>query len=242
MRSLERAIDILEVLEDASMPLRLVDIASRAGLHIATTQRILAVLETRRRVERDAAGYRAGVSLIFGAHAYVTTSPLVAAARPVLQELASRTGLTTSLFVRSGWHRAAVARVHGSRPLGYELPIGAKLPLYLGSGKTLIAELPAEELNAFLAAVEPMTDAARKAVSSRSLRSDLARIKKQGFHVSRSERQIGALSISAPARSSRTAEIIGALTIGAAREDVPEDEIELLTVEVRRAAAAIVAA
>jgi AraC-like DNA-binding protein len=44
MRSLERAIDVLEVLEVAGTPLRLSDIARRAGLHVATTQRILTVL------------------------------------------------------------------------------------------------------------------------------------------------------------------------------------------------------
>lgn len=242
MRSLERAIDVLEVLEDAGRPLRLVEVAERSGLHVATTQRILSVLENRGRVERDNSGYRTGVSLIFGANAYLTTSPLVAAARPVLQELASRTGLTTSLFVRSGWNRVVVARVHGSRPIGYELPIGAKLPLYLGSGKVLISELDDDEFTAFIESIGPMTDAERQTVSSESLRNTLKQIEEDGYHVSYGERQVGALSVSAPVRSSQTGRIVGAATIGAAQKEVPDDEMDSLVVEVRRAASAVIAA
>src|SRR3712207_9454037 len=66
MRSLERAIDVLEVLDGSRHALRLSEIARRAGLPVATTQRILGVLESRGRVERAAGGYRPGVGLLFG--------------------------------------------------------------------------------------------------------------------------------------------------------------------------------
>ncbi|TLM88269.1 IclR family transcriptional regulator [Pseudarthrobacter sp. NamE5] len=240
MRSLERAIDVLEVLEDAGRALRLVDIADRAGLHVATTQRLLGVLEGRGRVERDGKNYRAGVNLIFGAHAYLTTSPLVAASRPVLQELAERTGLTASLFVRTGAHRAVVARVHGLRPLRYELPIGAKLPLHLGAGKTLAADLTPAELTHLLDQVGPMTDAEGRTISPEAFLADLGNIKHQGFQVAVNERQLGSLSVSAPVRSSQSGAVVAAITIGAASEDVSDDEISGLSIEVRRAASAVI--
>lgn len=239
MRSLERAIDVLEVLDDAAGPLRLVDIASRTGLHVATTQRILGVLEARGRVEKDGRGYRAGVNLIFGANAYLTTSPLVAAARPVLQELAERTGLTASLFVRTGFYRAVVARVHGTRPLRYELPIGAKLPLHLGAGKTLAANLTSEELDNLLDHIGPMRDTSGKEISHEAFRADLDKIREQGFQVAINERRLGSLSVSAPVRSARDGTALAVITIGAASEDVSENEIGPLTTEVRRAASAV---
>ena len=37
-----------------------------------------------------------GVAMLFGAHAYLRTNTLANSARPVLQELASATGLTAS--------------------------------------------------------------------------------------------------------------------------------------------------
>lgn len=238
MRSLERAIDVLEVLENAGRPLRLVDISTQSGLHAATTQRILNVLESRGRVEKDGTSYRAGVNLIFGANAYLTTNPLVAAARPVLQELAERTGLTASLFVRTGWHRAVVARVHGSRPLRYELPIGAKLPLHLGAGKTLTAGLSPEELDEFLEHIGPMRDAEGREISSQTFNADLAKIRSQGYQLAVNERQLGSLSVSAPVRNTQ-GNTAAAITIGAASEDVTNEEIEFLTIEVRRAATAV---
>ncbi|WP_226351519.1 IclR family transcriptional regulator [Pseudonocardia sp. ICBG601] len=239
MRSLERSIDVLEVLESAGRPLRLAEVASLTDLHIATAQRILSVLESRNRVERDEFGYRAGVNLIFGANAYLTTSPLVAAARPVLQELAERTGLTASLFVRTGWHRAVVARVDGTRPIHYQLPIGARLPLHLGAGKTLAASMSAEEFAAFVASADLSSDATGNPVQPEALRADLEVIRQQGFQVARNERQIGSMSISAPVRRLKDRETVGAVTIGAAVEDVSQSDVENLSIEVRRAAAAI---
>src|SRR5690348_2252973 len=109
MRSRERAIDILEIFDSSQHALRLSEIARRAGLPVATTQRILGVLEARGRIERDAGGYRAGVGLVFGAHAYLTSSPLLVAARPILRDLAAATDLTASLFKRIGWSRVVLA-------------------------------------------------------------------------------------------------------------------------------------
>lgn len=239
MRSLERAIDVLEVLEEAGRSLRLADIAQRSSLHVATTQRILSVLESRGRVEKDALGYRAGVNLIFGANAYLTTSPLVAAARPVLQELAAETRLTSSLFVRSGWYRAVVARVHGELPLRYELPIGAKLPLHLGAGKVLAAAMGNEEVDSLIAHLGELDDSRALVGNEQDFRDDLERITMQGYHVARGERIPGTLSVSAPVRSVDTGNVLGALTVGAAVGDVDDHEIEPLINEVRRAAAAV---
>ena len=44
MRSLDRAFDVLGVLQDAKQPLRLSEVARHASLHVATVQRILGVL------------------------------------------------------------------------------------------------------------------------------------------------------------------------------------------------------
>jgi DNA-binding IclR family transcriptional regulator len=59
-----------------------------------------------------------------------------------LEDLPREAGLAASLFVRTGISRAVIARVEGSNPLRYELPIGNRLPLHVGAGKVLAAHLP----------------------------------------------------------------------------------------------------
>lgn len=238
MRSLERAIDVLEVLEAVGTPLRLSDIARRAGLHVATTQRILTVLERRGRVEHDGAGYRTGVAMLFGAHAYLKTNTLANSARPVLQELATATGLTASLFVRSGWSRAVIARVEGRHPLRYELPIGERLPLHVGAGKVLAADMDVEEVRRMLDEAAPIVTAAGEPRSSETVLAELAYIRQQGYGVAFSERIPGMASIAAPVvRPDSTC--AGAVQLAGLAEDLTKERIASLSIEIRQAAAAI---
>jgi DNA-binding IclR family transcriptional regulator len=238
MRSLERAIDVLEVLDGSRHALRLSEIARRAGLPVATTQRILGVLESRGRVERDANGYRPGVGLIFGAHAYLTSSPLIMAARPVLQDLASETGLTASLFRRVGWSRVVLARVEGTRPLRYELPVGERLPLHLGAGKAIAAWMTPEEIDELLTQGDDLVGADGAALDHDHFRDDLKRIRDRGFSHAYGERVPGMASVAAPVVDADGV-VTAAVQVAGHQEDVAQERIEPLGVEVQRAAFAI---
>jgi DNA-binding IclR family transcriptional regulator len=238
MRSLERAIDVLEVLETSHHALRLSDIARRAKLPVATTQRILTVLEARGRVERDAPGYRPGVGLLFGAHAYLTGSPLLVAARPVLQDLAAETDLTASLFQRVGWSRVVVARVDGARPLRYELPIGERLPLHLGAGKALAAQLPPHELDRFLDQLGDHTRADGSTISREDFTADLERIRALGYSEAHGERELGMASVAA-AVPEPGGPATAAVQVAGAQDDIPAERVEQIGIEVQRAAFAI---
>ena len=240
MRSLERAIDVLEVLEAARGPLRLSEVARRAGLHIATTQRILNVLESRRRVEQGPTGYRTGVAMLFGAHAYLASNPIAVAAPLVLQELAAATGLTASVFVRAGDSRAVIARVEGKNPLRYLLPIGQRLPLHLGAGKALAAYLEPGELDEILDRVGDLTRATGDVVERQALRAELDDIRRQGVAYSTDERVVGASSVAAPVINT-SGECIAAIQVaGPAGTEIFADKAGL-GVEVRQAAAALAA-
>jgi IclR family acetate operon transcriptional repressor len=238
MRSLERAIDVLEVLDGSRHALRLSEIARRAGLPVATTQRILGVLENRGRVERDGNGYRPGVGLIFGAHAYLTSSPLIMAARPVLQDLAAETGLTASLFRRVGWSRVVLARIDGTRPLRYELPVGERLPLHLGAGKAIAAWLAPGEIDEFLAQGDDLVGADGSALDHDQFRDDLKRIRDRGFSQAYGERVPGMASVAAPVMDADGA-VTAAVQVAGHQEDVPHERIESLGIEVQRAAFAV---
>jgi IclR family acetate operon transcriptional repressor len=237
MRSLERAIDVLEVLDASRHALRLSDIARRAGLPVATAQRILNVLEARGRVERDATGYRAGVGLVFGAHAYLTGSPLLIAARPVLQDLAAETGLTASLFKRIKWARIVLARVDGARPLRYELPIGQRLPLHLGAGKVLAAHMSPGELDDFLDQLGEHTLVDGTTVERDDFLTELKHIVEVGYSRARGEREPGVASVAAPIND--PAGVTAGVQVAGSIDDIPVERVEQLGVEVQRAAFAI---
>ncbi|MER7558963.1 IclR family transcriptional regulator [Nocardioides sp. NPDC126508] len=238
MRSLERAIDVLEVLEATRTPLRLSEVARRAGLHVATTQRILNALEARGRVEQDGAGYRTGVAMLFGAHAYLATNRLASAAPMILQQLATATGLTASVFVRAGSSRAVIARVEGSDPLRYVLPIGERLPLHLGAGKVIAAYMDPEELESVLGEITEFTRAEGTRISLEDFRRELAEIRQRGWVVSHDERVVGASSVGAPLINA-DGEFLGAIQVAGQTTNPAFTDPTPLGHEVRQAASAL---
>lgn len=239
MRSLERAIDVLEVLDGSRHPLRLTDIAKRAGLPANTTLRILGVLESRGRVERDGQGYRAGVALLLGAHAFLTSSPLLMSSRSVLSELAAATGLASSLFQRLGASRLVLARVDGRSPLRYELPIGERLPLQVGAGKVLLAFMDPEERRAIVPPPqEPVVLADGEVLTPEQFERQLTDIRTAGYSQARGEREPGMASVAAPVLDGQ-GHAVCAIQVAGHQDEIPVDRVPLLSVEVRRAARAI---
>ncbi|POX37319.1 IclR family transcriptional regulator [Streptomyces sp. Ru73] len=239
MRSLDRAFDVLGVLEDTRQPLRLSEVARRADLHVATAQRILNVLVERGYAAKEDAGYVAGPASVATAHAFLVNNRLSQVALPVLQELAATTGLTASLYVRVALARVLIARVQGRNPLRYQLPIGEKLPLHLGAGKALAAWLPETELHALLARSAPFTRVSGEQVTADDLAADLRRVAQDGYAVSLSERVLHVTAVSAPIR--RADDVLGALSVTGSSGEVTEDDHTRLIGEVRRAADAIAA-
>ncbi|AEY93995.1 IclR-family transcriptional regulator [Streptomyces hygroscopicus subsp. jinggangensis 5008] len=237
MRSLDRAFDVLGVLEDTRQPLRLSEIARRADLHVATTQRILNVLVERGYAAKEDTGYVAGPAAVATAHAFLVNNRLNQVALPVLQELAATTGLTASLFVRVAFARVLIARVQGRNPLRYQLPIGEKLPLTLGAGKALAAWLPEPELQTFITQSTPFTRISGEQVTADALAADLSQVRTDGYALSLSERALNVVAVSAPIR--RGEETLAALSVSGSDSDLAADDRPHIINEVRQAAGAI---
>ncbi|MDQ0827843.1 hypothetical protein QFZ60_004016 [Arthrobacter sp. B2I5] len=124
MRSLSRAMEVFAELQRAERPQRLSDLARNCGMSLPTTLRILRVLQDFGMVSQTDKSYRIGPAVLPAARSFLENDPLVVAARPILQQLASQTGLTASLYSRLGFERILVARVDGEAPLRYDLPAG----------------------------------------------------------------------------------------------------------------------
>ena len=238
MRSLERALDVLGVLERSRKPLRLTDVARESGLHIATAQRILAVLERYAYVVHEHGGYTVGVTPLANAHAYLMTASLPQAAGPVLRELSEATGLTASLSVPAGLARVLVARIAGRDPLRYQLPVGQRLPIHVGAGRVVAAHLDEPELARLIADVVPFTLAGGDAVDEERFRASLDPVRAQGYVHSVSERVPGAASVGAPVLDD-DGELIAVLQLSGPVGSVDAAQLDRYAGELQRAAMAI---
>lgn len=238
VRSVDRAFDILELLERADRPLRLVDLSRGASLHAATVLRIVAVLQRKGLVVHEAGEYRMGAATLGMAHRYLQSDPLVARARPHLQHLAARTGLSASLYVRLGDERILVARVDGLEPLRYELPLGRRLPLGLGAGRSILAFLDEHERDALVQRVVPVRTADGAELDAAALQGALERVRSDGFHISVSERDVGVAAISVPVLDAEGA-VVAALSVVGPEERDAVAQLQGHAPALRRAAHAI---
>jgi IclR family acetate operon transcriptional repressor len=236
VRSVDRALDLLELLERGDGPLRLVELSRGSGLQNATVLRILGSLQRRGWVTAEHGEYRVGPAALGIANGFLTTDRLSERARPVLQQLADSTRLTASLYVRIGEERILTVRVDGEDPLRYQLPLGRRLPLHVG--KNILAAFPEEERERVLARIGSTDTAGGASVSADELRAQLEVVRRDGFHISIDERETGVAAVSVPIHD-RAGEVVAAISTSGPSETITRARLEARVPELRRAAAAV---
>jgi len=176
---LDKAVIILAFLSTES-PKTLSGVVEGTGLPRATAYRLLSALEAHHLVAREAGHYVLGMRL-FGWGTRAAGMGLAERAQSTLEKLRDATGESTQLYVREGDARVCVASVERATGLRDTVPVGAVLPLELGSaGKVLLAWA---EYRGDHAAVDDFV---------------LDDIRRRGWAESVAEREEGVASVSAP--------------------------------------------
>lgn len=121
-------------------PASLAELVQRTPLSRATAHRLAVALEAHGLVRRDDDGrFCLGLRLIGLGHEAAESVPVWAAARPGLAWLHEETGESVQLFVRDGDTRVCVESIESARELRTIVPVGARLPLDLGSAGRVLS-------------------------------------------------------------------------------------------------------
>jgi DNA-binding IclR family transcriptional regulator len=235
MRSLERALHLLDILENAGCSMGLTELGRASQLSKPTALRMLLVLEKYGFAEKRQGRYRLGAAVLPLAHAYLLGNELTRVTLPVLQELAESTGETVSLFVRLGFKRVLVQRIEGLHPMRFALPLGERLPIHVGAGKVLAAAMSDAEIQQMLDELGEIRLANGQPFPREEVFAELDRVRKQGYAVSLGERMLGIVAVAAPVVDAHGA-TIAAVSVAGTAERLPSTEIERLSVAVRDAA------
>ena len=124
---------------------------------------------------------------------------LVRLARPILRELALRTGESISLYVRDGLERVVLAREEGTQYIRYSVSEGQRMDLHAGAGgKVLLAYAPPEVLNALKEDERLAQHTSKTIIDFETLTAELNKIRRRGHAVSMGERVQDACAIAAP--------------------------------------------
>jgi IclR family KDG regulon transcriptional repressor len=227
-QSVDRALSILDALFESSGALGVSEIARNLNLHKSTVHRLLVVLTERGLVEQDenTLKYRLGAKLIVMGQAALNNIEISGYARPILKDLAHRSGLTAHLVLRCGQHAIYVDKVEDPNSLVTFSQVGKLAPMHCsGVGKVLLAGAREEEFEYFLETTELTAYSPNTITDAEELRRHIGEVSRAGYALDNEELEIGLKCIAAPIRD-HTGNVIAALSISgmAARfldEDIP---------------------
>jgi IclR family KDG regulon transcriptional repressor len=198
---IDRSVDLLEAVSEG--PRSLAEICRATGLSKPTAFRLLAGLAARGVVMKDPVGstYMLGPSLLrYAPGALAGVGSLVSLGRAELDELASETGETVALHIRSGLERVYVEELPSRHSIRYASLVGSTAPLHLGaSGVILLAFMADNQRERTLSLLELSVDRFNR----RALEEQLRKARRQGWATSLGTRLTGASAISTPVRADR---------------------------------------
>ena len=236
--ALEKGLDILELLADASEGLSQNQVAARLGRSIGEIFRMLEVLERRGWLSRSTASgtYRLSMRMFELAHRQPQIKQLVAVALPLMQELARTTRQSNHLVVHHDCRILVVAQVDSPEAMGFAVRVGAHFPFRVDrvSARTYSAFQAAprrDELVAEMIANDPAPP------SRPALQRQVAAIARRGYEEKESDTLPGITDICCPIFD-RTGFAVATLTQPYLRQrDVHSTVAESRDAQLRTAAA-----
>jgi len=200
--SVDNALRLLSLLGEGD-PLRVSEAAATLGTARSTAHRVLAMLEYHGFARQDVRtkAYTAGPALIRLGQSAVEGLDLRGLARPVLERLSGEVGETVHLVKLQGAAVLFLDSVETSRGLRVGSRVGRVMPAHCtAAGKAILAQLPADELNALYADgwLEGMTP--RSLSSLEELETALEAVRRRGFatNFGESEDDVAAVAVAIP--------------------------------------------
>lgn len=214
IQSIERALNIMEVIRDRRDSVRAADIARAVGLSPAAANNILRTLFVRNYLAQDDQG-----RYILGHNAYLlglaadSWNKLRGASEGPISELAKKTGNLCALSVRDSQKIILIEMARGSSPVALP-PSQDWLEKYhcTAAGKLFLAFMPSAEYEEFKRdhQLERFTEAT--ITDWDQLDQEIEKVRKNGYSISKDEHVYGCSVIGAPVKNSQ-GELIAALII-----------------------------
>jgi IclR family transcriptional regulator, acetate operon repressor len=208
-QAVDRAAELLSRVVLADSPPVFGELVAGTGLAESTAHRLLHALERHQLVHRhESGGFSAGPLFTLYASRTSPLEELVTLAKPTMQELSAATGETVNLAVARGNTVMQVAQIDSTFLLGTTNWVDVDVPAHCSAlGKIFYA---ASVLATPSSSLERLTE--RTFTDPTEFAGELARIREQGYAVTRGELEIGLDAVAAPVYDA-TGKLVAALGI-----------------------------
>jgi len=200
-KTVDRAIDLLEVLGAQARPLRLSALSRSVGLDKATTYRLVKTWTRRGFVVQDPEKrtYRLGLGVVrLASSASLQGNSVLSECLRQMRTLYELSGETVNAHVIAGPDRIVILEIESQHPIRMVAGLGNRYPLVFGApGKALLAALSDERLEQVLAAASLRVG--ERTASADKLREEIRVVRQRGWAVSFGETVQGSAAIAAAA-------------------------------------------
>ncbi len=203
VESLARGLSVLSSFSEERPTLSLTDISRRLQLNKTTTFRLLTTLETLGYLQRDRQTklYQPALEVLRLGFVVLSGLEVKQVAAPYLRQLVDEVEETVNLAVLDNHEVVYIDRIGGKHMLNVQRPIGSRLPAYCTStGKSILAFLPPEQLEAALAATIWESLTKNTITTPEALKKYLALVRRRGFADSNGEMIPELRAVAAPIR------------------------------------------
>jgi IclR family pca regulon transcriptional regulator len=199
VQSLERGLAVIRAFGPDHPQLTLSEVARSTGLTRAAARRFLLTLVELGYVHSDGRMFSLRPRILELGYAYLSTLSLNEVAAPHMEELVAETHESSSVAVLDGDDIAYVVRVPTKRIMSVSIAVGTRFPAYATSmGRVLLADLSADELDAYLARATRTPLTSTTVTDADRLRRILEDVAAQRYAIVDQELEDGLRSVAVP--------------------------------------------
>jgi len=222
----DRVVLILSVFERSSEALTAGQISVRSGIPRSSVQRILQQLVSARWLKRHEDGYALGLRMFEIGSLVAHRSRITCVARPVIHELAQRSGQVVHLAVLDQQDVVYLDKVGGAFADTLPSRVGGRLPAHCTAvGKALLAYSPPATVSEYLATgLRRRTEASL--ATPAAIEAAIVTIRDSGYATERDEAVPGVACVAAPIRNYD--EVVAAVSVCGPRDQIRAKDLRPL--------------
>jgi IclR family pca regulon transcriptional regulator len=233
--ALETGLEVLGAFDGQHNEMTLSQVAEKMGIDRAKARRFLLTLHSLGYIRRDGRIFALTPKVLSLGQAYTSSNGYIAVIEHYLKSITAELGESASLGKLEGHSVVYVARSSASyRLMSINITIGTRLPAqYTSLGRVLAAQFESSKLNEWVDAADlhPHTDVS--ITSAEALKSELTKVKQQGFSIVDQELEAGLRSIAVPVFTG-SGELLGAMNLSNNALRISLDDIYQLFIPVLR--------
>ena len=236
VQTLERSLDVLEILAQAEEPLGVTEIGSRISLHKSTVHRILQTLCHRGYVEKkkDNERYYLGIKIIELGIRFFNDLEIRKVAAPVLSDLVKVLDEVVHLVLPDEGEIVYIDRAESSQVVSMHSKVGRRAPMHCTAvGKALLSTMPEEEVRHILERKGMTSYTPHTITDPDTLLVELRKIKVSKISIDTQENEIGVICLGTPIFD-YSGRAIGAISVSGPASRIEEKGIERIGAEMKK--------